>query len=457
MPQNKNLDSQLNEHLRQHFDTQPRPDFLPALKSELMGKVTANQSLSRLHKTRRTAWVLASALTALVLILFITPVRDAIGQVFVELFQQAESNVIPYPPGQTAIAGYTQTAALGPTTTPVASATNTPNVTKTPNPSSITDAHLTIEEIEEEAGFDVLVPATVPSIFKFTGGAYVPEDNMSFLFYDLVGRTSNGLRISQEPVTGMEDCNLCSDIGPAANVHTVQIGDTTGEFVTGVWMLDDGYRIWKNDAWLGRLRWQSNDTVFEIMFFGPPNTMTKNDMAHLAQSMTSSNAPLAGFNLTPTVSTPETTKTPDPSKMENANMTIAEVEQAAGFDILIPSYLVNQTFYGANYDANSNISYLFYEEGLTIRQEPFTDKGDCDLCKEVRNGASFKYVQLGDNEAEYLFGIWQYKDQNNVITTDVQPKQLRWQVNNTFFDITYDHDPSELELDDLIAIAESLQ
>jgi hypothetical protein len=64
---------------------------------------------------------------------------------------------------------------------------------------------------------------------------------------------------------------------------------------------------------------------------------------------------------------------------------------------------------------------------------------------------------VGDIEAEYLFGAWKYTDPNNLDFTVPQPKQLRWQDNNTFFDIIYDHDPSEMSLDDLIAIAESLQ
>ena len=132
----KNPDPQLIEGLQQHFEAQPRPEFLPALKKNLMHQATTQAAETPSPKIRKVGLVWAGVLTALVVILFITPVRDAIGQVFVELFQEAESNVLPYPPAQTAIAGYTATAALGPTNTPMASPTKTPEVTRTPDPRS---------------------------------------------------------------------------------------------------------------------------------------------------------------------------------------------------------------------------------------------------------------------------------------------------------------------------------
>ena len=277
MNQNKNLDSQLNEHLRHHFDTQPRPDFLPALKNELMGKVTANQSLFRLHKTRRTAWVLASALTALVLILFITPVRDAIGQVFVELFQKAESNILPNPIGQTAIAGYTQTAALGPTNTPDPLATMTPKPTRPYTPDSQEFATFSIEEVEELAGFDVLAPTYLP-IMQFYGANYDPETNIVYLFYD------GHMLVMQEPISGTEECDLCSEIGATARITPVQIGDAEGGYVAGYWIYDNGNKYWRSDPWMQRIRWQSNETVFEIIYDGHPGNINMDDLIAIAES-----------------------------------------------------------------------------------------------------------------------------------------------------------------------------
>ena len=119
---------------------------------------------------------------------------------------------------------------------------------------------------------------------------------MTSLFYGLLGNNYNGLRISQEPITDTDDCDLCSEIGPAANVRSVQIGDVPGELVSGVWELKNGYKIWRNEPWVVRLRWQTNDTVFELSYFGSPGSLTKTSMIHIAESMASSNEPLARFS-----------------------------------------------------------------------------------------------------------------------------------------------------------------
>jgi hypothetical protein len=450
MIRNKNLDPELNENLHQHFEVQPRPEFLSTLKSDLMNQAAAQRTQAHQRKTRKTALVMAGVMAALALILFITPVREAIGQIFVELFQEAESNVLPYPPAQTAIAERTAAAGLAPT--------NTPEATRTPDPSGYRGANMSVEEVEQAAGFDVLVPASVPMIFKFHGASYLPDENVSILFYDLVGRNTNGMSIAQEPITNEGDCDLCSDIGPDANVNSVKVGDADGEYVVGGWHLENGNRIWGNNPWNVTLRWQTGDTVYQIFIFGPPMTLSKSDMINIAESMASSNEPLAWYGLAPTA-TPQqdAVRTPDPANVENATMSLDEVREAAGYEILTPSYLAGQDFSAANYDEETNIVYLFYGEELLLRQEPFTSMVDCQLCIETRYGAEVRQVMVGDVEAEYLFGAWKYTDPNNLDFTVPQPKQLRWQENNTFFDLIYDHDPSEMSLDDLIAIAESLQ
>jgi hypothetical protein len=450
MIRNKNLDPELNETLHQHFEAQPRPEFLPALKSDLMNQASVKNLRTSHPRTQKTALILASALTALVMILFITPVREAIGQIFVELFHQTESNVLPYPPAQTAIAERTASAALQPT--------NTPEATMMPDPSGYRGANMSVEEVEQVAGYDVLVPANVPMIFKFHGASYLPDEGISMLFYDLVGRNTNGMSIAQEPITNENECNLCSDIGPAANVNAVKVGDADGEYVVGGWQFEDGNRIWGNNPWNVTMRWQTGDTVYQIFLFGPPMTLRKSDMINIAESMASSNEPLAWYGLAPTA-TPQqdVARTPDPAKVENATMSLDEVREAAGYDFLTPSYLAGKAFSAANYDEETEIVYLFYGEDLLIRQEPFTNMVECQLCVETRYGAEVRQVMVGDIEAEYLFGAWKYTDPNNLDFTVPQPKQLRWQDNNTFFDIIYDHDPSEMSLDDLIAIAESLQ
>ncbi|MCB2213978.1 DUF4367 domain-containing protein [bacterium] len=449
MTKNKNLDPKLNEQLNKYYDVDPRPGFLPELRHDLQDRYTTRPAM---RLKLRPALALAGAMIALVLVLFATPVGDALGQVLVELFQTAEDDVLPYPPAQTAIAEYTMTAALGPTNTPMFTATKTPDVTPTPEPGYLFAANMTVDEAEQVAGFDILVPVDVPEYLAFRGVAYQPEDNITRIYYDLIGRRTNGLSVAQEPVTGMEDCDLCADIGPSADVKEVQIGDVTGQYVAGTWILEDGYQIWKNNHWLKRLIWQTDDTVFELTFFGPPSRMLSKDLVEVAESMVSE---IPQPTPSPTATPLGAAETPDPSLKENANLTLEEVEQAAGFDVLAPIYHPELHFYGANFDPNTNIVYLFYEEGMILRQEPTTGLSDCDICAEVRKGATYRDVQVGDVEAQYAFGVWNYVDPEGLPFAVAQPKQLRWQDNNTVYEILYDNDPSDLNIEDLIKIAES--
>ena len=442
MAHNNDLDPKLNEHLRQHYAVNPQPNFLPELKNDLLGQFPGQRRT--LFKRYRFAFGLIATALVLVIVLLATPLGKALAQEFVELFSRAESDSLPYPPGQTAIAEYATQIAASPTNTPETQSSPTQAPTRTPDPASSEGANMTIEEIEQAAGFDVLVPSLIPSKLKFTGGSYLSEENITSLFYGLLGNNYNGLRISQEPITDTDDCDLCSEIGPAANIKSVQIGDVPGELVSGVWELKDGYKIWRNEPWVVRLRWQTNDTVFELSYFGTPGSLTKTSMVHIAESMASSNEPLARFSVTPTPAPTQTTIKPDPSKLENANMTLAEVEQAAGFDILAPTYLANHDFYGANFDPITGIVYLFYQEGLTIRQESFARIADCDLCAKVINSAVSRFTEVGDIVAELLV--------DSKFT-----KMLRWQDGNMFFEISYHQDPGELNFDDLIQIAESIQ
>ena len=217
MAHNNDLDPKLNEHLRQHYAVNPQPNFLPELKNDLLGQFPGQQRT--LFKRYRFAFGLIATALVLVIVLLATPLGKALAQEFVELFSRAESDSLPYPPGQTAIAEYATQIAASPTNTLETQSSPTQAPTRTPDPASSEGANMTIEEIEQAAGFDVLVPSLIPSKLKFTGGSYLPEENITSLFYGLLGNNYNGLRISQEPITDTDDCDLCSEIGPAANVQ----------------------------------------------------------------------------------------------------------------------------------------------------------------------------------------------------------------------------------------------
>ena len=83
----------------------------------------------------------------------------------------------------------------------------------------------------------------------------------------------------------IEDCDLCTDIGPSAEIQTFQIGMVEGEFVAGVWKFDnEGNQYWESDPYMNRLRWQVDGTVFEIMYMGVPGTVSTSQLIKIAES-----------------------------------------------------------------------------------------------------------------------------------------------------------------------------
>jgi hypothetical protein len=156
---------------------------------------------------------------------------------------------------------------------------------------------LEIAEAEALAGFDVLKPTWVPEALSFKGAAFESKEwqrkqNTVRTFYFFSsdeygpGLESNGVILTQQPIESVEDCEICDLIGPTAEVQTVQIGGSTGEYVLGVWKADDsGNWIWEDEPYLQRLRWQANGVAFELLYMGPPEAVTKADLVAIAESL----------------------------------------------------------------------------------------------------------------------------------------------------------------------------
>ncbi|RPJ23728.1 MAG: hypothetical protein EHM33_20045 [Chloroflexi bacterium] len=158
---------------------------------------------------------------------------------------------------------------------------------------------LDIKEAEALAGFDVLEPTWLPPVLFFEGAAFEPTEwdspknavKISYYFYSEKlgpGLASNGIVTTQQPIDSIEDCKIGTGclVGAGAEVETVQIGAMTGEYVIGVWKADNaGHWIWEHEPYLQRVRWQSDDMAFEILYMGPPEEITKTDLIAIAESM----------------------------------------------------------------------------------------------------------------------------------------------------------------------------
>jgi hypothetical protein len=156
--------------------------------------------------------------------------------------------------------------------------------------------------------------------------------------------------------------------------------------------------------------------------------------------------------------TPESdTSTPDPDW--TFKLTISEVEQLAGFDVLEPtgmSRLLN--FQGASFDRRRNIVGISYSTGFLLREGRGQFPDDCDLCGVVPTYVTVETVQIGNVTGEYVEGVWTLT--NNGPAWEATPflKTLRWRANGMFFELIHSptHDPEAVTLADLIAIAESI-
>ena len=142
-----------------------------------------------------------------------------------------------------------------------------------------------LEDVEAQAGFDVLEPEVLPRDMMFLGSSLDPFAKTTFLSFGY-SETERGILIQQQPVSSPETCDLCALIGASAEVETAQVRSTIGEYVIGVWKADDaGNWVWEYEPFLQRLRWQENGMAFEILYMGPPEQMTRDVLVAIAESM----------------------------------------------------------------------------------------------------------------------------------------------------------------------------
>lgn len=211
----------------------------------------------------QTGFILLLAVLLAGILLFTTPMGITFARTIMDFFTRAASDTLPLQPWQKAIP--------------------TQSGTPTPDPASILDAHLTIEEVRQLASFEFLEPTYMSESLSFSGASFDPAQDTVRLFYSSV--MSNGLVVREEPIEISKDCELCGEVGLTANIEKVQIGDAAGEYVVGVWNLTDKGPVWVSDPYLQKLRWQSSNIAFELLYMGQPSSLQKEDLVKIAESL----------------------------------------------------------------------------------------------------------------------------------------------------------------------------
>jgi hypothetical protein len=190
-----------------------------------------------------------------------------------------------------------------------------------------------------------------------------------------------------------------------------------------------------------------------------PTLVPQTDIPRYFTRAGSDQLPLQPFQLTPL---PEETPTLTPG--ETFNLTVAEAEALAGYDILTPPepFLPALDFAGASYDPVRHAvtqRFCIYDcgNGLTLGQYPVGNEPQCDLCGVVGAGAVVEEVQIGASVGEYVVGVWNLTEKGPVWAYESWLKSLRWQRGDTAFEIVYMGAPDTATKDSLTAWAASLQ
>lgn len=249
-------------------------DLWPVIESRFiqeggqMGEPTKRRELE--ITTRQTHFPrlrLAATITLVTLLVcgmfFITPQGQAVAQNILHFFTRSESNQLPIQPGQLTTAPY----AANPSS----------------DPSSIIYADKNIEEVRQQAGFAVYVPSWIPDNLAFSGASFDKESKVVRIFYRLLD--TNGLVFRQETIPLSDTCDLCSKVGADAAIQKVSIDGAYGEYVEGVWKLTDKGQIWESDPFLKTMRWQAGGMAFELLYMGPPETLSMEQMILVAESI----------------------------------------------------------------------------------------------------------------------------------------------------------------------------
>ncbi len=151
-----------------------------------------------------------------------------------------------------------------------------------------------IAEGEAMTGWHIYQPTWLPDGFVFYDTEYRPNADcitQSYGYQKTIGMVSSYFFIGQRK----SPFNELWPVGESSLIETVQIGDTTGEYVIGVWGGAGDHLEWEALPQFQHLRWQKDGTYFDLEFamFGvdakdltkSPYYLTKDQLITLAANM----------------------------------------------------------------------------------------------------------------------------------------------------------------------------
>ena len=196
-------------------------------------------------RSRKILVPLALALILAFVLIAATPQGRALAQEFLALFSHTESDRIPLP------------TEAGPAAI-------------TPLPG--------IAEGEALTSWPIFKPAWLPEGFVFQQIDYrseAAEVVQEYIYQPAMGMQAGYFYLGQRKTPYTD----AWPVGASAQIESVKIGDTVGEYVIGAWGGDADQQVWEANPNFQHLRWKTGEFYFNIDF-----TVMSVEQAELANS-----------------------------------------------------------------------------------------------------------------------------------------------------------------------------
>jgi hypothetical protein len=152
--------------------------------------------------------------------------------------------------------------------------------------SSVLD-NLTFDEVQALVDYEIVQPTWLPDKYEFGRALYDQERNIVNLMYYNGGNPHVAVGLRLEPVSDGGACSLCQIVGSSGHIEEVSINGVRGEYVVGLWILENGEAIWKNFSYYRQMKnliWQADGMTYNLTSY--ENThLFKQDLVDIAESV----------------------------------------------------------------------------------------------------------------------------------------------------------------------------
>ena len=447
----KNIKSILQDALEDQIPTS-QINLLPVIQSHVIaGKKSLLLQEENINKipTRQLAFFVLIVIAVLALI---TPQGRAWAQEVVQFFRKINSDTIQLSDEQSRSMNEFLEQMNKPYDLPLMPvfippvAPDMAKISGCETPQKAQSYHCQIALAESKLGFDLKELPEKPKGWEFQSLSFSSHSRTAVMSYELDIQRLGGAIVYSDfmLIQGMGTKSVWSgsnnpwDVVPADKVESVSVGAYQGEYVRGDFNSfsskpGDNIQVWSYDDHRQRLAW-SEGSHWYLIDFSPnlniANTMKKDDLIRLAQSLVTSPA-----------------ATTDP--LNPAHLTsVSDAEKISGLDLKAPTLL----------PMNIDFSYAHYFHDKKEVHLVYGFNGELDIQESVGKPVEFKkplgkyeftceIVSMNGNEAFYCF----FDGPN--------PRSfLWWRKDNLNYQMSYaTYTGGKINREQMLLIAESMQ